>query len=494
MWRVSAAILCALVVHLGTVRTASAEDYFVLADEPDVVVLGFEAPAPDNEPAAAEDVIEDLRRRLDQLESAEAARVAKEKKKAAEDKGQAKSDGKQEADDAWIDVSGDKWTVRLGGHVQTDLINWPYADPAITGAAANPPARDYVEFRRLRLTADGTGYGVYDFRLQMTMEPELTTEPGGNIVMEPQVKDAYFSINEVPWLGRIRIGNFFVPFGLEQVTNDTNSIFLERSIPTQGVFTADREIGIAAYNVSADQNFTWTYGIFLDSISESLKQRVDNNQGYRLSGRVTWLPYYDELSNGRYLIHTGLGVLHTHDQDGFARFAARPQVRLSPRLVDTGNLAAGDFTTGNVELAAVMGRFAIQSEAFICRVNMNVGDPVHLYGAYAHLSWFLTGENRIYERFGQHGAQFARNVPFTNVFATPAGFGLGAWEAKARYSYFDVSDVDRGQYNDVTIGMNWYWSDRTRVMFDYIHPITTAQTVFGNTESDILGMRFDFNW
>jgi phosphate-selective porin OprO and OprP len=80
-------------------------------------------------------------------------------------------------------------------------------------------------------------------------------------------------------LGRLRIGNFFVPFSLEQVTNDTNNIFMERSIPTQGVFAADREVGIALYNCTEDQRITWATGAFFDSISEGLKERIDDNQG-----------------------------------------------------------------------------------------------------------------------------------------------------------------------------------------------------------------------
>ncbi len=140
--------------------------------------------------------------------------------------------------DGWIDVSTEKWTVKLGGHVQLDYVNWADADPAITGPAAAPGTKDYFEFRRLRLVADGTGYGVFDFRLQMTLEPETVGETAN--VVSPGIKDAYLSMNEIPWLGRWRIGNFFVPFSLEQVTNDTNNIFMERSIPTQGIFAADR--------------------------------------------------------------------------------------------------------------------------------------------------------------------------------------------------------------------------------------------------------------
>ncbi len=219
----------------------------------------------------------------------------------------------------------------------------------------------------------------------------------------------------------MRVGNFFVPFGLEQVTNDTNNIFVERSIPTQGIFTADREVGIAFYNCTPDQRISWTTGMFFDSISDTFKTRFDDNQGYRMSGRLVYLPYYDEPSGGRYLVHTAVGVLHTDDNDDTVRFAARPQIQKGPILIDTGNLAADDYTTGNAELAVVWGRITSQSEAYVSTVNMLNGDTHTVGGAYTHLSWFLTGESRVYERFGQHGAQFGRNKPFSNFFATPGG-------------------------------------------------------------------------
>jgi phosphate-selective porin len=110
------------------------------------------------------------------------------------------------------------------------------------------------------------------------------------------------------------------------------------------------------------------------------------------------------------------------------------------------------------------------------------------------LSYFLTGENRVYERFGQHGAQFGRNKPFENLSITKQGRSWGAWESKVRWSYLDLTDMSAGQYNDLSAGLNWYWSDRTRVMFDWIHPLTTADTVFGSTASDLLAIRFDVNW
>jgi phosphate-selective porin OprO/OprP len=413
--------------------------------------------------------LDDLRRRLEALE-----------------KSQAKPSKTETTDQLRKDVSDEKWTIKLGGHVQLDYITWADADPAIVGAD------NYFNYRRLRLVADGTGFEQFDFRLQMTLEPGLGADESD--VASPDVKDAYLSMNEIPVIRRFRIGNFFVPFSLEQVTNDTNNLFNERSIPTQGIFAADREVGIALYNCTRDKSITWTGGLFFDNIDDTLKTRIDNNQGPRLSGRLTWLPYYDELSNGRHLIHTGVGVLYTHDQDDTVRFRARPQVQRGPFLIDTGSLIADSFTTANAELAVVWGPVALQSEAFVSNVNMIPSGAVLAGGGYCHLSYFLTGENRIFERFGQHGAQFGRSRPATRFFVTHGGIGWGGWELKARGSNLTLSDVHRGQYNDLTAGFNWYWSDRTRVMFDWIHPVTSSRTVFGATQSDLIAMRFDFNW
>jgi len=427
--------------------------------------------------ASSADLAKDFEKRL--------AEIEKKLKEASAPKPEKKEAEKKEKNDGWTDISSEKWTVKLGGHVQMDYINWLTADdPPI-------PARDYFEFRRLRLVADGTGYGLYDFRLQIDIEPEA-----GDGVATPvtDVKDAYFTMNEVPFFDRIRIGNFFVPTSLEQVTNDTNNIFLERSIPTQGIFSADREVGIAMYGVNDNKNLTWTFGTFFDSISESSKERIDDNQGQRLSGRVTWLPYYDEPSNGRYLVHLGANVLSTNDQDDSVRFRARPQTHEGPFMIDSGALAANRYDTAGLEFAAVLGSFTLQCEMFLSSVNFTNGTSANLNGMYVHGSYFLTGENRIYERYGQHGAQFTRNTPHSNFFWVPGCISPGAWELKSRWSRLDETQITKGIYNDFTAGINWYWSDRTRVMFDWIHPFTTSDTPFGTTSSNLMGMRFDFNW
>ncbi len=459
---------------------------------PSDVVDDVQAPADpsSNEAINYEQTIEELKQRIQSLENDRKKAIENSKpKESSESKpNSGKAKESEESKPLWTDVSKEKWNVRLGGHLQSDFIHWAKADDAI------PNAQDYFEFRRVRLLAEGTGYGNLDFRLQMTMEPEsVGTSPAGSVT-SPEVKDAYFSMNEIPYLGRFRFGNFFVPFSLEQVTNDTFNIFLERSVPSQGIFAVDREVGMALYNCTADRRLSWATGVFIDSVSEGLKEKIDDNQGVRVSGRVCYLPYYDETTDGRFFWHTGIGTIYTKDGDDRVRFSARPQIRESVRLIDTGNVAAEDYTTFNIENAFTMGRFTLQTESFLSTVQRLNGQAPTVNGTYAHISYFLTGESRKYEPFGQHGAQYGRNTPFSNFFVTPAGISWGAWEMKARWSHLDLAQLDAGQYNDMTFGFNWYWNDRVRYMFDWIHPMTDSETTFGAVEADIIGMRFDFNW
>jgi len=125
---------------------------------------------------------------------------------------------------------------------------------------------------------------------------------------------------------------------------------------------------------------------------------------------------------------------------------------------------------------------------------LNGGQPGSAGGWYAHASWFVTGEHRIYERFGQHGPQFGRNKPSRNLSVRSETLAPGAVELKSRYSTLLLDQFDRGAYHDVTTGVNWYWNDRTRLMFDWIHPVTSQDAVFGGVTADLLALRFDFNW
>lgn len=408
-----------------------------------------------------------------------------------------------------IDVTNDEWItvkdtkhITWGGLIQGDLVTWTRDDDFL----GQP---NYFEFRRLRLTAAAEGYGVYDFALQLEIAPETDIEAEvvdnrvdlGSFGVE--LKDAYVGIKDNPFVGYTRIGHFKVPAGLSQLTAARNQTFLERPLAHQ--FVPGREVGVAAYNHSPGERITWACGAFIDEMDEGAHAIVDDSLDTRVATRFTWTPYYDRLTEGRYLIHTGISWVHTRpraidDPLGLlpvfrpVRFSARPEIHRGDNLVDTGQINTVNYDVLDLELAWLQGPLRVESE--LVYTNLNVLGPGHteLYGVYVLASYFLTGEQRIYDRTA---AVFGSVIPRENLWMvrTPRGVaaGWGAWEIAGRWSFLDFTDVGGQQLQDFTLGLNWYWTPQTRLMLNWIHPVAQHSPVspLVIAEGDILGGRFE---
>ncbi len=408
-----------------------------------------------------------------------------------------------------IDTTAEEWTtvrdrtrITWGGIMQGDWVSWA-RDEEFSGQP------NYFEFRRLRLRAKGQGYGVFDYEVELEFAPEtqLEAEVVDNHVdlggFGVEMKDVCLGIRDNPYLGYIRLGHFMVPAGLSQLTNRRSQTFLERPLPHE--FVPGREVGIAAYDHTLDERITWSWGAFLHDLSESAHSTEDDNQGTRLAARLTWTPYYDESTLGRYLIHTGLSYVHTRpkaeaDPSGRLleyrplRFAVRPEIHRGDNLIDTDRINSQECDVLDLEFAWLHGPFRLESEFVYTAVNEVGSGSTELFGAYCLASCFLTGEQRTYNRTA---AVFDEVIPLENfwIVPTPCGnaAGWGAWEVAARWSYMDFSDVAGQQLHDFTLGLNWYWNPRTRLMFNWIHPFAHNSPVSTavNAGGDILATRLE---
>jgi len=393
------------------------------------------------------------------------------------------------SDDGWVDTHNQKWTHKWGGRIMWDQVYWGQQDAG--SLARFGDLENYTEFRRLRFFCSGKGYGVYDYKLQFDFAGTDVT-----------LKDAYVGVHEVPLLGYVRVGHFKEPFSMEELTSSKYCSFIERGLPN--IFAPSRRVGIAAYNSTESKNLCWAYGVFYNDFDAKAKRQVGDAQGVDLVGRVWATPWYDESTEGRYMVHLGAGAVYRNDRDNTARFRSRPEIHGGARWVDTGDIALdNDYFTVNFEAALVAGSFSLQSEVFGTRLNQVGGGHPEVYGAYITGSWFLTGENRQYE----HGkGVFGRVKPLENfwVVNTDEGrcVGKGAWELTARWSYLDLDDAgltgaDRGQLNDVTVGVNWYWNPYTRLMFNWVHPIgdyVVPNGGFNDATGDIIAMRLQLDF
>ena len=339
------------------------------------------------------------------------------------------------------------------------------------------------EFRRARLFAKGDISEVIDYKVQLDFAPLSAAASAVGF------RDVYMTIKELPYAGNIRFGQFFECYGLENQTSSNYITFMERSVIGPAGGLGGRKPGIMLFNCNDAETITWWIGGFAwEAPSQQFSDfpgsnaSFDDNGGYALDARATYLPWYDEATDGRGLLHMGIGCTHrsvaTVTSGTRYQVRQRPDSHLANYVVATGNIADAERINAlNPELAFVYGPLSVQSEYLWLWIDRTASaDPV-LNGGYVFLSWFLTGEHRPYKR--TTGA-FGRVKPHENFFRvrTECGdvhTGKGAWEIAYRWSYLDLNGADTqgGIVTDHTVGLNWYLNPYTRLMFNYVNSTTT---------------------
>jgi phosphate-selective porin OprO/OprP len=212
--------------------------------------------------------------------------------------------------------------------------------------------------------------------------------------------------------------------------------------------------------------------------------------------RFTWLPWYDEATEGRGLFHVGANYSYREVADQGIRFRGTPGSHLAGNVADTTGIDnIMDYQLFGAEMAWVYGPLSVQSEYIAAYTNRSAGLVEPQYdGVYVQASYFLTGEHRPYKR-GR--GIFGRVKPFENFFRVrtcdgDVVTGLGAWEVAYRYSYADMLHpgvADSRRLGDHSLGLNWYLSPYTRLMFNYINADANQQGLAGTGNIDIYQMR-----
>jgi len=391
---------------------------------------------------------------------------------------------KEEADKK---KAADRPTFVLSGLIQFDwavfdgknaaLLNSPLDDSFINGAEA----------RRLRLQVSGEAFYVTDYKLEMEFAS----------TSRPVFKDVYFTVKELPYIQNVRIGHHKEPFGLEQLTSDRYGTFMERSMLDEGFIVPSRNIGVTAFGWTENERATYAIGAFLTDTIDNPPifppptallpggvTGVDDNSQTAMTMRGTWLPWYDECTEGCGLWHVGCAYSYRADE-GYrnganpvlTNYSVRPEAHLAPVILSTNALTALNNQLLGLETAFVYGPLSFQTEYYADFIRRpGAAKDVTFNGYYAYFSYFLTGEHRPYNR---KAGCFDRVKPLTNFFRVNTCDGVqtgwGAWEIGYRWSYANMFDpnivpttVGLGRATDNTIGLNWYLTPYTRIMWNYI--------------------------
>jgi phosphate-selective porin OprO/OprP len=382
--------------------------------------------------------------------------------------------------------------AHVGGRTQFDtsfFSNDPEltVSPTIGGIGRQP---DSFQFRRGRLRVEGTMYECFDFEAEYdfvnTLAP-ASPNSGQPVVAVPSIINLWGTVTHLPYLGNVRIGNMKEPIGMEHQASSRFLPFIERSFLQDAVFGPFNNgftPGVMAFKMSDDERSTWSIGWF---------SAHNNAFGYGIgpesaaTGRLTWLPVYDESSQGRYLWHVGLaGSIRGADEDQ-TRVRTRGNIRsgppgvLNPIYADTGTMGATTINYFAAETAINSGPLTVQAEftgivitdavqPFLPpSVPIDRGTPF-FYGGYVQALWFLTGEH---SNYSNARAAFDRVTPYENFSFVRSSqgevHGSGAWQIGVRYDAINLNadGINGGVLHGFTFGLNWYWNPNMKVQLNY---------------------------
>ncbi len=363
--------------------------------------------------------------------------------------------------------SGD-FSFQAGGRIDVDTAHYDQDKQDLGNG---------TDFRRARMYMRGTLARDFDYLFEYEFVDSAARNTG--------ITDAWLRYKGfAPAL--LTVGNFKMPFGMEQLTSDNTTIFLERGV--NDILTPGR--GIGAELRSAGSNWSLAGGLFGEKPDGDVDKEGD--EGRDVAARTTYAPILKPDT----VLHLGAGVRRhdPNDSSNALRFRSRPESNLTGvYLVDTGILAnTDDFVSTNAELASRWGPVTFQSEYMHTALERDdtAGDA-DFSGWYAQAAWLMTGERRPYK---VSEGVFDRVTPNGSIGLG----GFGAWELAARLSEVDLNDsgIVGGQERNLTLAVNGYLTSNIRVMFNYIRVLELDRpgNAANHDEPSILGTRLHIDF
>jgi phosphate-selective porin OprO/OprP len=334
---------------------------------------------------------------------------------------------------------------KVGGLLQVDAALFA-GDDELDGFSND------VQLRRLRLKTKGNFFlwvPVY-FSLQFDITKDSF-----------YLNDFYLQFRNIPLIQTFTLGHLNAPFSLERLESSRDTTFMERASPVDA-FSPGYKPGIEGSGNQFGDRMSWALGWFADGQEADIGDITDSN--FRIVGRVTGLPIVmKDLCNNR-LLHLGVSYSYVNAEGNSVQYRSRPECYIAAFVVDTGEIPANNANLLGAEVAFVMNSLSFQGEYIHSLVNSDEEGTLEFDGFYAYVSYFPTGETRLYDK--SQGI-FTRVRPKKNF--SLRNHTYGGFELEARYSRLDLNDGDvhGGKMNIFTAGATWYLFPIFKLKFNY---------------------------
>ena len=290
-------------------------------------------------------------------------------------------------------------------------------------------------------------------RFEFSVNPDFA---GGTFALQ----DAYFDTIFSPAF-RLRVGKGKTPFGFERLLSVSNSLFLERALPT--TIAPNRDIGVQVIGDISGGLVSYLAGV-MNGVADGASSDTETNDGKDVSGRIVVRPFVKSASGhpGR-----GLALGFSGSRGRAAGAAALPSLRTTTLLQPyfsyasgaTPSVADGIRTRYSPSIWYLRGPFGGWGEFVHTKTPVRRGD---VFRDVAHdawqvaASWVLTGE-----------AATDSSTPIRPRNNFDFGDGhWGAFQISARYHALEVDEhaialglASAGSSRKAeawTLGLRWY--------------------------------------
>jgi phosphate-selective porin OprO/OprP len=323
---------------------------------------------------------------------------------------------------------------------------------------------DQFSFRSIRPDLQATLFDHFDLRLM----PDFA---GGKLV----VQDAYTDVRYSDVV-KVRFGKFKVPFGLERLQGETNTLFAERGLPTQ--LAPNRDLGVQVFGEIAKGTLAYQVGVF-NGVADGASGDGDVSDGKEGAARIFVKPFAQ--SGNHLLAELGAGGAVTYGQKNGT--LASPDVSIFKTQASTTffSLATGTTLADTVVADGHHWRATGQASYY--------AGPVGLLGEYVRSAEKIAlggdGETLTTESW-QAVAQYVLTGDAATYKSVAPDHPLdpdkgqwGAFDVAARIGELRIVDTDifRDKFADLTksatrvwsagIGLNWYANKNFRIAIDY---------------------------
>ena len=342
--------------------------------------------------------------------------------------------------------------IQLTGRLHTDYRSYT---PTYSSGQTTDPYQDGIENRRARFGVRGQFQKDFKFLLLANFGNDVGASSTTSTIDEFWVN---YAAN--PQL-QMTMGQFKMPFSLEQLTSSNNIDFMERSLigQTEGEFIPAKETGFMVHGIPKS-GLTWALAASRGRANKSTT--VDSAD---LIGRAT-VNFAELAQNKDYVTHLGLAYSTGTIKTGVTPASGRTEGRASSAFF-TGPALSGDTerTRQGIEAAFAWKGMKLQGEKFNFKYDPATGSNQEIQGHYVQAVYNLTGESHSYKD-GVFG-WIKPNKPYTT------NGGLGAWQVGLRASEFDADGITvvagkTTRATAMTYGLTWFLNDNARVMLNYV--------------------------